>query len=158
MTDSGSAWLNRDRYFAKYHSAFPVLDEKATTEAVEMGTLPHVLGCGIYTCGIVFWNSNDDIRAMRPSKPDDRYIGCQFVEALNKAFVAPDYSTLLACILVLTARPTSSMIYNSIEIGRGVALAQTLGLNRNASKWKLDQRQRNLRMRTWWALLIHDWW
>ena len=45
------------------------------------------------------------------------------------------------------------------EQGSGcVALAQSLGLNRSPEKWKLDPRQKNLRVKTWWTLLIHDIW
>lgn len=50
------------------------------------------------------------------------------------------------------------MTYNALNIGRAVALSRSLGLNRNPLKWNLDQRQKNLRTRAWWGLLINDWW
>ena len=58
----------------------------------------------------------------------------------------------------LSGRPTTSMTYNAVNIGRNVALSKSLGLNQDPRKWSLDQRQKDLRVRAWWGVLIHDWW
>jgi hypothetical protein len=80
------------------------------------------------------------------------------VKAMHKDFLTPSISTVLACILDLLGRPITSITYNAINVGSAVALAQSLGLNRNPAEWKLDPRQKNLRVKTWWALLVHDTW
>lgn len=77
---------------------------------------------------------------------------------MHEDFQSPSISTVLACILDILGRPITSITYNAINIGSSVALAQSLGLNRNPEKWKLDPRQKNLRLKTWWSLLIHDVW
>jgi alpha-D-ribose 1-methylphosphonate 5-triphosphate diphosphatase PhnM len=91
-------------------------------------------------------------------RPDIRYIWRQAVKALDEEFTAPGFSTILACILDLAGRPTTLVTYNALNIGRLVALSQSLGLNRSPQKWRLDARKKALRIRTWWAVLIHDWW
>lgn len=80
------------------------------------------------------------------------------VSAMNDDFLSPNFSTILACILDLLGRPITSITYNAINVGRVVALSQSLGLNRNPTTWGLDPRQKSLRIRTWWGILIHDQW
>jgi hypothetical protein len=65
---------------------------------------------------------------------------------------------VLACILDLLGRPITSITYNTVNIGRVVALSQSFGLNRNPLRWDLNDRQKSLRIRTWWGVLIHDQW
>lgn len=77
---------------------------------------------------------------------------------MHDDFLSPTLSTVLACILDLLGRPITSITYNAVNIGSTVALAQSLGLNRDPSNWNLDPRQKNLRIKTWWGLLIHDYW
>lgn len=120
--------------------------------------LPHVLVCEIYAAAMISWQTSSKLVNARPTRPDIRYVWNKTVEALNEEFLAPGFSTVLSCILDLTGRPTTSMTYNAINIGRAVALSQSLGLNRDPTSWNLDQRQKALRMRTWWGVLIHDWW
>lgn len=87
-----------------------------------------------------------------------RYVWNLTVSAMHEDFQTPSFSTVLACILDLLGRPITSITYNAINVGSAVALAQSLGLNRNPGKWKLDSRQKNIRVKSWWALLIHDVW
>ncbi|EXJ82597.1 hypothetical protein A1O3_06410 [Capronia epimyces CBS 606.96] len=147
-----------DLYFQAFHPPFPILDEKTVLESYRKKALPHVLVCEIYAVSIISWSTSAKLVKSRPHRPDVRYIWTQTVEALNEEFLAPGFSTVLSCILDLTGRPTTSMTYNAINIGRAVALSQSLGLNRDPRGWDLDQRQKALRIRTWWGVLIHDWW
>jgi hypothetical protein len=107
---------------------------------------------------MISWPVSTKLATTRPHRPDVRYIWNKTVEALNGEFLAAGFSTVLSCILDLTGRPTTSMTYNANNIGRAVALSQSLGLNRDPSAWSLDPRQKALRIRTWWGVLIHDWW
>ncbi|KAJ4515693.1 hypothetical protein HRR83_004600 [Exophiala dermatitidis] len=145
-------------YFQAFHPPFPILDEKTVLESYRKKALPHVLVCEIYAVSMISWQASQRLAKARPDRPDVRYIWNQTVEALNEEFLAPGFSTVLSCILDLTGRPTTSMTYNAINIGRAVALSQSLGLNRDPRGWSLDQRQKALRIRTWWGVLIHDWW
>lgn len=96
--------------------------------------------------------------ASRGQPPDTRYMWNLAVSAMNDDFLCPDFSTILACILDLLGRPITSITYNAINVGRVVALSQSLGLNRNPTNWNLHPRQKSLRIRAWWGTLIHDQW
>ncbi|KAI1613483.1 fungal-specific transcription factor domain-containing protein [Exophiala viscosa] len=147
-----------DLFFQSFHPAFPVLDEKTVLDSYRKKGLPHVLVCEIYAAAMISWQTSSKLVDARPTRPDIKYVWNKTVEALNEEFLAPGFSTVLSCILDLTGRPTTSMTYNAINIGRAVALSQSLGLNRDPTSWSLDQRQKALRIRTWWGVLIHDWW
>jgi hypothetical protein len=127
-------------------------------EAYRHGSLPHSLVCEIYACSLISWGTSTKIELTSRPRPDIRYIWEQTVSALNDEFTGPGFSTVLACILDLSGRPTTSMTYNAVNIGRVVALSKSLGLNQDPRKWSLDQRQKDLRVRAWWGVLIHDWW
>lgn len=90
--------------------------------------------------------------------PDIKYIWRQTVRAIDEEFTAPGFATLLACILDLSGRPTTLVTYNALNIGRLVALSHSLGLNRSPRKWSLSNAKKASRIKTWWAVLVHDWW
>lgn len=125
-------------------------------EAYRSDGLPHTLICEIYAVSLINWRTST-ILSQR-SQPDVRYIWNLAVKALNEDFQTPSFSTVLASILDLIGRPITSITYNAVNLGRTVALAQSLGLNRNPASWNIEQRQKGLRIRTWWGILIHDWW
>lgn len=134
------------------------MDEKTIVEAYSQDGLPYTLICEIYAMSLILWKTSKAISATGRLVPDIRYMWNLAVSAMNDDFVAPDMSTVLSCILDLLGRPTTSITYNAVNVGRVVALAQSLGLNRNPKNWDLDARQKHLHIRTWWAILIHDQW
>lgn len=146
------------RYFDKFHPAFPLLDEKSISESYHDDRLPHTLACEIYAVSLLSWNLSPAISKSGRPPPDIRYIWIQTVSALNEDFTSPGFSTVLSCILDLTGRPTTSIYYNSINVGKCVALSKSLGLNRDPTEWGLEKRQKDYRIRAWWGVLIHDWW
>lgn len=146
------------RYFENIHPPFPILDEKAILEAYSQEGLPYTLVCELYAVSLILWTTSKAISVTGRPTPDVRYMWNLAVSAMNDDFVAPDFSTVLSCILDLLGRPTTSITYNAVNVGRVVALAQSLGLNRNPLKWDLAARQKNLRIRAWWGIFIHDQW
>ncbi|KAL2864060.1 Zn(II)2Cys6 transcription factor [Aspergillus lucknowensis] len=145
-------------YFNTVHPPFPILDEKTVLEAYQKDGLPHTLACEIYAVSLILWKRSPKIVATGRPAPDIKYMWNLTVSAMNDDFLSPNFSTVLSCILDLLGRPITSITYNAVNIGRVVALAQSLGLNRNPASWGLDRRQKNLRIRTWWGILIHDQW
>ncbi|KAL3444556.1 fungal-specific transcription factor domain-containing protein [Aspergillus insuetus] len=145
-------------YFNNIHPPFPILDEKTVLEAYQQDGLPHTLACEIYAVSLILWKRSPTIAATRRPAPDIKYMWNLTVSAMNDDFLSPNFSTVLACILDLLGRPITSITYNAVNVGRVVALAQSLGLNRNPAAWGLDRRQKSLRIRTWWGILIHDQW
>lgn len=150
--------FNRIRFFEAVHPAFPLLDETAVRNAYRSKSLPYTLICEIYAVTLLSWDTSPEIAASGRTPPDLRYIWNVTVSAMHKNFQAPSMSTVLACILDILGRPITSITYNAINVGSCVALAQSLGLNRDPGGWQLNPKQKRLRIKTWWTLFIHDMW
>ncbi|KAH8653573.1 fungal-specific transcription factor domain-containing protein [Xylariales sp. PMI_506] len=145
-------------YFEVIHPAFPILDRRTVMNAYHQDGLPYALVCEIYAVSLISWHMSAKIRTTRRPVPDVRYIWNIAVSAMREDFTSPSFSTVLASILDLLGRPITSITYNAVNVGSTVALAHSLGLNRDPSNWDLDARQKSLRVRAWWCLLIHDHW
>ncbi|KAL4870092.1 hypothetical protein BDV12DRAFT_207991 [Aspergillus spectabilis] len=114
------------------------------------------LTCDFFALSQILWHHSPTLRKVPP--PDPFFVWNQATEALQQDFQAPGLSTLYAVVLDLVGRPICSVVGNAINTGRAVSLALSLGLNRNPSQWKRPAIERDLRMRLWWAVLIHDHW
>lgn len=79
--------------------------------------------------------------------------------ALQEEFLSPSLDTLYAALLDLNGRPVTSITDNVLTSGKTVALAHSLGLNRDPSSWNISKDEKHARIRLWWGVLIHDrWW
>lgn len=121
-----------------------------------MDQLSPTLLCDFFALSLTLWNHSPVLR--QHPQPDPQFIWNLAVEALQHDFVAPGLSTVSAVLLDLTGRPVSSVLGNTLNNARAVALAQTLGLHRNPSDWQRPESEKSLRIRLWWAVLIHDRW
>ncbi|KAL2075594.1 hypothetical protein VTL71DRAFT_537 [Oculimacula yallundae] len=147
----------RNLYLAKIHPAFPIIDETLLDSNTSNKTgASAALLCEIYASSLVYWNESS-ISSDR-ARPDQRYAWNLAVQALADDFLGPDLSTLQAAVVELNGRPVYSIIGNVVNNGRAVALSYSLGVNRNPSQWNISQREKDLRMRLWWGVLIHDRW
>jgi hypothetical protein len=77
---------------------------------------------------------------------------------LQEEFLAPSIETVEAALIELNGRPIESITGNVINSGRTVALAHSLGLNRDPSTWKISDEEKCRRIKLWWGVLIHDRW
>lgn len=146
-----------DSYLAKIHPAFPVIDENLLDISVpDQTNASAALICDIYASSLIYWNQAP-FSASRP-RPDQRYAWNLAVQALQDDFLAPGLSTLQATIVDLNGRPALSIIGNVVNNGRAVALSYSLGVNRNPTQWNISPHEKNLRIRLWWGVLIHDRW
>lgn len=145
-------------YLSKIHPCFPVIDERKLSGILSDGDdrgCSAALICELYAVTLTYWNQIDGVVGPRP---DQRFAWDLAVKALQKEFLAPDISTLQAVLIDLTGRPIFSITGNGISNGQAAALANSLGLNRNPMQWNISQEEKNLRVRIWWGVLIHDAW
>lgn len=112
--------------------------------------------CEIYALSLTQWNYSDKLK--RSPQPDAEFVWNLAVESLQEDFLAPGMSTVYAAVLDMMGRPIFSVVGNAINNGRTVVLANSLGLHRNPTGWKRPTVEKNLRIRLWWAVLIHDRW
>ncbi|EKJ70833.1 hypothetical protein FPSE_08985 [Fusarium pseudograminearum CS3096] len=93
--------------------------------------------------------------------PEERL---QLIEKILEPFasdvldVSPGLSVIEAAILNIGGREVTSLIGNGVLFASSIAMAHSLGLNHSPTPWEIPQSEKNLRMRIWWALLIHDKW
>ncbi|OBR03418.1 Fungal specific transcription factor domain-containing protein [Colletotrichum higginsianum IMI 349063] len=148
-----------DLYFQKVNICFPLLDEvsfKHQFTTARDRISPALLSV-LYAHSMIFWKNSPDL----PSEycPDSRFIWNQATETLfSELHISPGISTIIAIILNVGGRPTTSMIMNEIQLGAAVSLAQSLGLNRDPTDWNISVPEKCLRMKIWWALVVHDKW
>lgn len=145
-------------YLSELHSCFPVIDREEilkTNQNVSTDALDTLL-CTVYAITLICWNESSLKR--RGACPDQRFFWNLSVKALSEDFLAPALSTLQAVLVDLAGRPSYSITGNVINIGRAVSLANSLGLNKDCSKWQVALDERQLRTRVWWGVLIHDIW
>ncbi|TGO72301.1 hypothetical protein BELL_0470g00080 [Botrytis elliptica] len=145
-------------YFRHIHPSFPIIDEHNFNQLYSKGdkSLSPALICDILASSLVYWRHSPNLK--RFPVPDQRYCWNMAVESLQGDFLAPGLSTLYAALLDLSGRPVVSITGNTLTSGRSVALAHSLGLNRDPSRWRISDHEKSLRTRLWWGVLIHDRW
>ncbi|TEY86444.1 hypothetical protein BOTCAL_0008g00180 [Botryotinia calthae] len=145
-------------YFRHIHPSFPIIDENNFSQLYSKGdkSLSPALMCDILASSLVHWRQSPDLKPF--PVPDQRYCWNLAVESLQGDFLAPGLSTLYAALLDLSGRPVVSITGNTLNSGRTVALAHSLELNRDPSRWRISDHEKNLRTRLWWGVLIHDRW
>ncbi|KAI8307178.1 putative transcriptional regulatory protein [Colletotrichum sp. SAR11_59] len=142
-----------DLYFQKVNICFPLLDEvsfKHQFQTARDRISPALLSV-LYAHSMIFWKNCPDL----PSEycPDSRFIWNQATETLfSELHISPGISTIIAIILNVGGRPTTSMIMNEIQLGAAVSLAQSLGLNRDPTDWNISIPEKCLRMKIWLSL------
>lgn len=106
---------------------------------------------------MTFWSSSPSLSRQR--RPDGRFIWNLATEATySQLHRLPGMSIIEAILLNVGGRPTTSLIGNGVLLSAAVAMAHSLGLNHDPVTWEVPQSEKNLRMRIWWALLVHDKW
>jgi len=146
-------------YLSKIHPCFPVIDQRKLVAVLSKDSNARcsaALLCDIYAITLCFWGQTDV--AVSGPRPDQRFAWNLAVEALQEDFLAPDISTLQAVLVDLTGRPIYSLTGNVLNTGRAVALANSLGLNRNPKQWNISSDEKNLRSRIWSGVFVHDTW
>lgn len=114
------------------------------------------LRCDMYATSLIHWHQSAQLKAH--PRPDPVYTWNLAVAALQEEFLSPSLDTLYAALLDLNGRPVTSITDNVLTSGKTVALAHSLGLNRDPSSWNISKDEKHARIRLWWGVLIHDRW
>lgn len=148
-----------DRYFEKVHPAFPILDRDSFLNqyTAERSKLSPALLSNMYAQSIVFWKCTRNLS--KQHCPNVRFMWNQATMALySELHMSPGLSTIIAILLNISGRPLSSMLGNGVLLSSAIALAHSLGLNRDCSDWNMSQAEKSLRVRIWWAIVLYDKW
>lgn len=148
----------RKLYFDYVHPCFPILDEHTFAEMWEKDNdcISSTLVCDMYALASLYWKKCETLR--RHPRPDLNFLWNHAVPALQDDFMGPTMSTIPAALLDMVGRPVGAVTGNIVNVGRVVTLAQSLGLHRDPTSWKTSAHEKNVRIRLWWGVLIHDTW
>ncbi|KAH7089031.1 fungal-specific transcription factor domain-containing protein [Paraphoma chrysanthemicola] len=145
-------------YFSYLQPCFPILDEYTFRDlwSRDRTNISSALLCDMYAAALVYWDRSATLR--QHPRPDVNFVWNQAVVALRDDFMGPTISTVHAALLDLVGRPVGAITGNIVNAGRVVTLAQSLGLHRDPTTWKVTRHEKNVRIRLWWGVLIHDYW
>jgi hypothetical protein len=148
----------RRLYFEHLHPCFPIMDEKTFSDlwSKDKARISSTVVCDLYAAALSYWDSSYALHGH--TRPDVYFIWNQAVAALQDDFLAPNVSTIHAALLDMTGRPVIQVTGNIVNAGRIVTLAQSLGLHRDPTLWNATEHEKKIRVRLWWAVLIHDHW
>ncbi|PVI07981.1 hypothetical protein DM02DRAFT_608589 [Periconia macrospinosa] len=148
----------RRLYFEYLHPYFPILDSTTFLDLWQNNNyrLSSTLVCDLYASALLFWNKSEVLRAH--ASPDAQFIWNQAISALQEDFAEPTISTVHAALLDMVGRPVLQVTSNIVNAGRVVTLAHSLGLHRDPTTWRATTHEKNVRIRLWWGVLIHDHW
>ncbi|EXJ78828.1 hypothetical protein A1O1_09230 [Capronia coronata CBS 617.96] len=148
-------------YLEKSNVCFPMLDDISFRQLYsekKEDLSPVLLSC-LYANATAYWGKSNKLRLDSLRCPDIPFIWSQALESLfNALLFSPELSTVIAVLLNIGGRPTTTTTSNSIALGGAVALSQSLGLNRDCSTWEIADSEKSARVRIWWGILIHDRW
>ncbi|XHG07882.1 hypothetical protein AWENTII_011012 [Aspergillus wentii] len=145
-----------DMFFACANVCFPIFDEASFQHVYcsQKEKISPALLCNLYANAQTYWHHIPNIR-----RPDNRFIWNQANEALHsELFLSPGISTVMAIILNVCGRPSTSIFGNGGMVGLAVALSNALGLNRDPSNWNISPLEKKFRIRIWWLIVVHDRW
>ncbi|PHH66533.1 hypothetical protein CDD81_7008 [Ophiocordyceps australis] len=148
-----------DEYFARANDCLPLLDQASFRRQFDQDRhrISPALLCCLYASTLIYWRHSPTLSCHRC--PDSRFVWNLANEALySELHLSPGMSIIKAILLNIGGRPTTSLIGNGILLGSAVSMAHSLGLNHNPMSWKIPQSEKYLRMKIWWALLLHDRW
>ncbi|OJD28515.1 hypothetical protein ACJ73_00079 [Blastomyces percursus] len=137
----------------------PILDEESFrhTYLNHQRKISPALLSTIYASALIYWHDLPKIRGIRC--PDVNFIWAQSCEAVHsEMFLSPGMSTVMALMLDVCGRPSTTMLGNGGLIGLAVALSNALGLHRDPSDWNIPTSEKQLRIRMWRMIVVHDRW
>ncbi|ETN44978.1 uncharacterized protein HMPREF1541_09854 [Cyphellophora europaea CBS 101466] len=152
------------RYLEQANICMPMFDAAQLLDVYtnEKEKISPALLANLYANALIYWRVSPT--ALLPTDslskcPDGRFVWVQAHEALHsETFLAPGISTVMALLLNIGGRPSTSPFNNAGMMGTAVALAHALGLNRDPSKWQLHNAEKDMRVRIWWQVVLQDRW
>ncbi|KAM0752051.1 hypothetical protein T439DRAFT_324147 [Meredithblackwellia eburnea MCA 4105] len=138
-------------YLNSSHAAFPVLPLPTHAEQPQLDSLPPSL------LALVLATSLDH-------SPTYNFACRPIWELVKEARVGerslelPKLSGVATALLELGARPVLDERGDFLLLAKTIAQAQLLGLHISSEDWAIPRWEKNLRLRLWWCIRIHDGW
>ncbi|PWN31434.1 uncharacterized protein FA14DRAFT_158677 [Meira miltonrushii] len=148
-------------YSQRDSAAFPLLFEsqrrKFRQTAVEASTksanvdvpLPLVLATATLATATVY-----DVTL----RPISKQAWGSNLHALMQQFEHSTLTTIQVALTDLTGRPSINTSGNLMTFNQTLAISHMLGLHLDPTNWTISNEEKDVRIRLWWATVIHDKW
>lgn len=149
-------------YFRFVHPILPVLSKARILRSYTANKLsiPASLRGAIYGLACAFLTQGQNLKDILPISQGVLFEHAH--TALNRELDSPKLSTLQACLLILHQQPEVNGTTESPRIwvlaSQATACAQSLGLHRDPSSWRMAPWEKKLRKKLWWMTYLTDRW
>lgn len=143
-----------DLYFRIVHPSFPIMHKRVFLEKYDRTYrefTPPILAA-VYILALNWWSYSPDL--VNLPKPDVKKLEGLVPRFMSDVLNRPKLSTVQAGMLLLQRPDGDSWALT----GQLVAVAQSLGLHLDCSRWKIPEWERGLRKRLAWAIYMQDKW
>ncbi|GAA6037468.1 hypothetical protein JCM8097_008203 [Rhodosporidiobolus ruineniae] len=80
------------------------------------------------------------------------------LQLLEDEYRTPSLQTVQLGLVTLTARPALNVGANTVAMSRLVGAAHLLGLHVDPSSWRIPVKEKKLRKKLWWLVVVQDKW
>lgn len=164
MMDPTAAWHLIKLYSRYIDPYFPILSShQIPSSSAELNKMPLALLTAICATALPFVMYDDSLYTMllNPPSSEELYRLCWL--CISQELHAPSLATLQACLLLQQRLPTNMYLSDTAFawtlMATSLAVAQTIGLHRDAGSWtSIPAWEKRLRRRLWWGLYAMEKW
>lgn len=149
-------------YFKHVHPVLPVVSKVRFLRsfALNKTRIPPSLRGAVYMLACAFWGREPSQQMPCPMQQHELHRAAE--SSLAVELHNPNLANLQACLLLLHVAPawtdTISSPTLAVSASRALSCAQTSGLHKNCDDWNIEDWEKKLRRRLWWATYNTDCW
>ncbi|CAG8527020.1 237_t:CDS:2, partial [Diversispora eburnea] len=141
-------------YWKDMYFYMPIIDKQDLMEKYnrkELNRYQTILLYAILAITLKYNNFGED-----PNNTEDEKYFERAKELLKEEFEHATLPIIQAILLLALHQLGKKNSRPWIYIGLAIRLAQDMGIHRDSANWKLDEKEAEIRRRTWWACIIID--
>ncbi|KAK4868612.1 hypothetical protein LT330_006814 [Penicillium expansum] len=164
MMDPTAAWHLIKLYSRYIDPYFPILSShQIPSSSAELNKMPLALLTAICATALPFVMYDDSLYTMLLNPPSSEKLYRLCWLCISQELHAPSLATLQACLLLQQRLPTNMYLSDTAFawtlMATSLAVAQTIGLHRDAGSWtSIPAWEKRLRRRLWWGLYAMEKW
>ncbi|KAJ5394827.1 uncharacterized protein N7487_009130 [Penicillium crustosum] len=164
MMDSTAAWHLIKLYSRYVDPYFPILSShQIPSSPTDLNKMPLALLTAICATALPFVMYDDSLYTLLLNPPSSEKLYRLCWLCISQELHAPSLGTLQACLLLQQRLPTNMYLSDTAFawtlMSTSLAVAQTIGLHRDAGSWtSIPAWEKRLRRRLWWGLYAMEKW
>lgn len=164
MMDPTETWHLIKLYSRYVDPYFPILSShQIPSSPTELSKMPLALLSAICATSLQFVMYDDSLYTLLLNPPSSEQLYRLCWLSVSQELHAPSLATLQACLLLQQRLPTNMYLSDTAFawslMSTSLAVAQTVGLHRDAGSWSsIPPWEKRLRRRLWWGLYAMEKW